>query len=211
VGRKLLLTMLGAGGAAIALGPRLNPLTWLGDLGAGGQSDSLGLGFRIYTVNGIPKFDPSTWKFSMDGMVTTPQSLDLDALKALPQVDQISDFHCVTGWGVKNCTWTGVRLSSLYDLSAPSTDASWLSFYSADGAYVDSLSRDQAASSTVLLAHSLNGQPLTAEQGAPLRLVIPEMYGYKGVKWLNRIELKARQDIGFWEQRGYPADAYLRK
>lgn len=209
VGRKVIIGMLGLGAAGLALGPYINPLSWLSDLGANFDGPGSNLGFRIYTVNGIPKFDPTSWRFTMDGMVGKPLNLSFDDIRALPQIDQTSDFHCVTGWSVKNVAWSGVRLNSLFDLAGASASATSLNFYSSDGVYVDSLSAQQSASPTVLLAHSLNGEPLSAEQGAPLRLVIPEMYGYKGVKWVNRIELKARQDSGYWEQRGYPANAFI--
>mgnify|MGYP001199996383 CR=1 FL=1 len=217
VGRRLLVKMLVVGAAGLAVGPYLNPLNWLSGLGASLDVPSSGLGFRIYTVNGIPKFDPATWKLTLGGTPGgasgsgAPQALSLDDLKALPQVDQTNDFHCVTGWVVKNVVWSGVRLSTLLDSMGIPSSGKWVTFYSGDGEYVDSLSMEQATSPNVLVAHTMNGSPLPAEQGAPLRLVIPEMYGYKGVKWLNRIEIKPTLDIGYWEQRGYPVDAFVKK
>jgi DMSO/TMAO reductase YedYZ molybdopterin-dependent catalytic subunit len=61
----------------------------------------------------------------------------------------------------------------------------------------------------VMLAHSMDNLPLTQAHGAPMRLVIPEMYGYKGVKWLTRIDLVPKLEAGFWEQRGYDVDAWV--
>lgn len=211
VGRRLLLKILAAGAAGLALGPYINPLSWLGALGGGLAGPANGLGFRIYTVNGIPKYDPATFRLALSAPGSPAQSLSIDDVKALPQTDLTRDFRCVTGWVVKNVTWTGVQLSTLLQQMGVPASAAWVSFYSADGQYVDSLSMAQATQPTVLVAHSMNGQPLPAEQGAPLRVVIPEMYGYKGTKWLNRIEAKQTRDIGYWEQRGYPADAYIRK
>jgi DMSO/TMAO reductase YedYZ molybdopterin-dependent catalytic subunit len=60
-----------------------------------------------------------------------------------------------------------------------------------------------------MLAYELDGKPLSRPHGAPARVVLPEMYGYKGVKWLTRMEFVARQPEGFWEQHGYDQDAWV--
>jgi len=61
----------------------------------------------------------------------------------------------------------------------------------------------------VMLATELDGQPLSRPHGSPARVVIPEMYGYKGVKWLARMELVAKQPEGYWEGLGYDQDAWV--
>ena len=67
----------------------------------------------------------------------------------------------------------------------------------------------QTTMPNVMLAHSMDGKPLSQAHGSPMRLVIPEMYGYKGVKWLTRIDLVPKLEPGFWEQRGYDMDAWV--
>ncbi|MFL6040421.1 MAG: molybdopterin-dependent oxidoreductase, partial [Gaiellales bacterium] len=61
----------------------------------------------------------------------------------------------------------------------------------------------------VMVAHSMGGKPLSQAHGAPVRLVIPEMYGYKNVKWLTRIELTRELRPGYWELNGYDVDAWV--
>ena len=61
----------------------------------------------------------------------------------------------------------------------------------------------------MLLAYDMDGRPLTRAHGSPARLVMPAMYGYKGVKWVNRIVVTPAPQIGFWEQRGYDVDAWI--
>jgi len=73
----------------------------------------------------------------------------------------------------------------------------------------DYLTHAQAALPDVLLAYEMDGKSLSRGHGAPLRLVIPEMYGYKGVKWLTRNELVPKLAPGFWEQNGYDIDAWV--
>jgi len=131
-------------------------------------------GWRIYTISGhMPVFDPSTWRLRIGGLVDKPVSLTYDELRALPRVDQVSTFHCVTGCTVNNVHWGGVRMHD------------------------------------VMLAYEMDGKPLPQEHGAPVRLIIPEMYGYKNVKWLGGINLVRKEQLGYWEQLGYDQDAWV--
>ncbi len=122
---------------------------------------------------------------------------------------QISFFQCVTGWAVHNVRWRGVALKTLIDMAGVKPGATHLTFYSGDGRYTDSLSLEQALAADTLLAYELGGQPLLRAQGSPLRLTVPPMYGYKGVKWLERIEFTDRAVAGYWQQRGYDIDAWI--
>jgi DMSO/TMAO reductase YedYZ molybdopterin-dependent catalytic subunit len=166
-------------------------------------------GWRIYTVTSIPHFDPATWKLRIDGLVEQPMELTYADLKALPKAKQTSDFHCVTGWSVPHVHWAGVRFKDILAAAKPLPEARALGFYSADGAYTDSLTWEQAHLPDVMLAYEMDGQPLTRPHGSPARVVIPEMYGYKGTKWVDRIEVRADLLDGFWEQRGYDQNAWL--
>ena len=167
-------------------------------------------GWRIYAVSGsLPGFDETTWRLRVGGLVQSPIALDYASLRALPRAHQISDFHCVTGWTVANVHWTGVRLADVLQRAKPHPQATALRFVSAEQPYVDYLTLKQALLPDVMLAYEMDGQPLPREHGAPLRLVIPEMYGYKGVKWLERIDLVPRAEDGYWEQLGYDRDAWV--
>ena len=147
-------------------------------------------GWRIYTVAAsMPRFTPETWRLRVDGLVGSPQSFSYEQLRALPRVEQVSTFHCVTGWSVQNVHWAGVRLSTVLDRVQAQPGARVVSFTSAEKPYVDTLTSDQARLRDVMLAYEMDGQPLPRVHGAPLRLVIPEMYGYKNVKWVERITL----------------------
>ncbi len=154
-------------------------------------------GWRIYTISGtMPLFDPSSWRLEIDGLVKRPRTLDYRQLKALPKAEQVSTFHCVTGWTVNNVHWGGVRFQSLFDLSL-------------ERPYEDSLTLDQLRLPDAMLAYELGGRPLPRPHGAPARVILPEMYGYKGVKWLTRMEFVARQPAGYWEQNGYDQNAWV--
>ena len=167
-------------------------------------------GWRIYNVNPpMPRFDPARWRLRIDGLVERPTTVSYDEVRALPRVEQTSDFHCVTGWSVLDVAWAGVRLESLFELARPLASASAVGFVSMEQPYADTLTLEQALLPDVLLAYELDGKPLSRPHGAPARMVIPRMYGYKGVKWLSGIRFDREPGLGYWEQRGYDVDGWV--
>jgi DMSO/TMAO reductase YedYZ molybdopterin-dependent catalytic subunit len=167
-------------------------------------------GWRIYTVaSTMPTFDPATWKLGVGGLVEQPVSLGYDELRALPRASQVSSFHCVTGWTVNGVHWSGVRLKDLLAKAKPLPEARAIQFVSAERPYVDYLTMKQALLSDVMLAYEMDGGPLPREHGAPLRLVIPDMYGYKNVKWVEQVNLVPTTQAGYWELLGYDRDAWV--
>jgi len=169
-------------------------------------------GWRIYTIgNSMPNIDPAAYRLTVGGLVSSPRSFSLADLKAMPRAEQVSDFHCVTGWSVSNVRWAGVRLPDLLERAGASSGVSALRFVSAEVPYEDSLTLRQASLGDVMLAYEMDGGPISRPHGAPVRLVMPEMYGYKSVKWVVHIELGSTAQPGFWEQHGYDADAWIGK
>jgi DMSO/TMAO reductase YedYZ molybdopterin-dependent catalytic subunit len=167
-------------------------------------------GWRIYTVSGsMPVFDPQGYRLEIGGLVRRPRSFTYADLLALPHAHQVSTFHCVTGWTVRNVRWSGVRLGHLLEAVEPLPEARAMRFDSLEVPYNDSLTLQQASLHDAMLALELDGAPLSRPHGAPARVVIPEMYGYKGVKWLSGIELVAHQPTGYWEGLGYDQDAWV--
>jgi len=167
-------------------------------------------GWRIYTISGhMPTFDPASWRLNVGGLVEQRLSLTYDDLRALPRVEQVSTFHCVTGWTVKNVHWGGVRIHDVLAGARPLDSGQALRFISMEVPYVDYLTLGQASMHDVMLAYEMDGKPLPREHGAPVRLVIPEMYGYKNVKWLERIDVVPSAESGYWEELGYDRDAWV--
>jgi DMSO/TMAO reductase YedYZ molybdopterin-dependent catalytic subunit len=211
-GRRAFLGLLAAGVTSFAwAGPASRvfaPVTsqfsqLLGDLLPVG-------GWRIYTISGsMPLFDPSSWRLEIGGLVRRPQRLTYDDLRAFPRADQVSTFHCVTGWTVHDVHWAGVRFEHLLARAEPLPSARAIRFVSLEEPYTDSLTLQQATLADVMLAYEMDGKPLTRAHGSPARVVIPEMYGYKGVKWLTRMELVDAQPTGYWEGLGYDQNAWV--
>ena len=140
--------------------------------------------------------------------------LDLtDIRERLPQTSLTRDFQCVTGWRVEDVPWQGVKLADLLDEVGAQPSATHVRFWSFDGVYTETLTLDQARRDDVLIAHRMQGRSVTREHGGPVRLYVAPMYGYKSIKWLERIEvvdaLDDPTDPGYWERLGYDVDAWV--
>lgn len=181
------------------LGPPVDPST----LAGGGMKGR----FRLYFINNrIPQFDPETWRLTVGA-----KSYTWEQFLALPQRELVYNFHCVTGWSVMSITWVGIRLADLLkDAGFPRSPA--LLFHSGDGEYTDSLTWEQAQDPDVMLAFQMDGRRLPRLNGGPVRLLVPQMYGYKSVKWVERITPHDDPDYhGYWQLRGYKVNAYLER
>ena len=154
-----------------------------------------------------PEISHSDWSLTIDGGVEHPRVLDWDDLMSLEQVEDVQDFHCVTTWSRCDLAFTGVRLSTLAALADPHEDVTHLMCYAADG-YTTNISLEEALKDDVLLVHAWDDLPLPREHGGPVRVVTPQLYAWKGAKWVNRIEFMSEDRLGYWEQRGYSNTAY---
>lgn len=122
-----------------------------------------------------------------------PISICQEDLMRLERIEQVSDFNCVATWSYRNVRWSGVRFRDVFEqLVRPQIpQSSLITFvvFRALDEYRAGLPLNDALASDVLLADTLDGEPLTSKHGAPLRLVAPAHYGYKNVKHLHKIEL----------------------
>ena len=193
-------------------------LPWLarlpGDLGRAGRTTGEAArvegAFVTYSAAGfIPKIARSRYTLTVDGDVDAPFTLTYAELTALPAVERTRNFQCVTGWVVPNVRWRGVPLEDHVARARPRAGNRVVEFHSADGVYTDTLADGQVNLGDVLLAYEIDGAPLEAERGGPVRLVVPEMFGYKSVKWVQRVRVTSQVNPGFWEVRGYPVNAWL--
>jgi DMSO/TMAO reductase YedYZ molybdopterin-dependent catalytic subunit len=160
----------------------------------------------VLDLGAQPEVSAQRFRLDIDGAVRRPLSLSLAEFMALPQRDFRSDIHCVTQWSRYDNTWRGVAAGVLLDLVEPLEDARHVVLHGFDG-YATNVRLDQFAAADVLLAHSWEGQPLTAAHGGPVRVVIPRLYFWKSAKWIRRVELTTTDRPGFWERNGYHNNA----
>lgn len=154
-----------------------------------------------------PEIAPVKWKLELAGMIAHPQVLTWGDFQQLEQVEDASDFHCVTGWSKLDIPWRGVRFSTLAALAEPLEAVQHVMCYGSDG-YTTNIPMAEALKDDVLLVHSAEGRPLPAEHGGPVRMITPQLWAWKGAKWICRIEFMAEDEPGFWEQRGYSNTAH---
>lgn len=153
-----------------------------------------------------PQVSIQNWKLRVYGLVEQELNIDWAAFQALPQVMDISDFHCVTRWSQLDMDWQGVRAQDILALAQPKETAKFATLHGYDG-YSTNLPLEALLDDDVIIAHSVLGVPLTLEHGGPVRIIVPKRYAWKGAKWLKAIELHEFDRPGFWEVRGYHNDA----
>jgi DMSO/TMAO reductase YedYZ molybdopterin-dependent catalytic subunit len=216
IGRRVVLGMAGIGALGVVFGAPVDG--WVADVlqplssGTGSGIADLIPGsdyFQLYTVtSGFPEVPPD-YHLVVDGLVDKPLSLTVADLEAMPSTKLVRDFQCVTGWRVPDVHWTGVQLGHLLDHAGVTPEGKAVFFESFDGVYTESLTMDQARLPDVIIAYQMLDAPVTRPHGGPVRLYIPEMYGYKSIKWLSKISVTAVEGTGYWEQYGYDLNAWI--
>jgi DMSO/TMAO reductase YedYZ molybdopterin-dependent catalytic subunit len=159
-------------------------------------------GFPVLDLGVQPEIPLTEWRLKLGGVVENPTELTWDQFNALPQVEDVSDFHCVTTWSKYDCRWGGVAFTTLYELVQPKPEARFVYFTSYDG-YSTNVALEKCLDDDVLIATRFEGQPVLREHGGPARAIIPKLYAWKGAKFVNGITFLAEDKLGFWEVRGY--------
>lgn len=151
------------------------------------------------------------WSVAVEGLVNKPQTYDLDELLKLPQEERIYRLRCVEGWSMV-IPWVGFPLAKLLDMVEPTGQAKYVAFQTLhdpqrmpnqrtgvlDWPYVEGLRLDEAMHPLTILATGLYGETLPAQDGAPIRLVVPWKYGFKSIKSIVKISLVADEPPTTW-------------
>ncbi len=164
-------------------------------------------GWPVLDLGRQPDVKLPQWELVVDGAVEEPLKFSWKQFMDLPQIKDVSDFHCVTTWSKMDVPWEGVQLSTVIALARPKAEASHVMTYAYDG-YTTNLPLEEALKDDVLLVHTVEGKPLAHEHGGPVRIITPQLYAWKGAKWIHRIELLTRDRLGYWELRGYSNTAH---
>ncbi|KAM3098259.1 molybdopterin-dependent oxidoreductase [Phormidesmis sp. 146-12] len=157
----------------------------------------------INTFDQTPQIDPKQYRLQIEGEVNQPMQLNLSDLQALPMTSMVIQHVCVEGWAAI-VQWGGVRLQELLRLAQLKSSARYVYFKSADG-YYESWDLASAMHPQTLMVYQKNGQPLSIDNGAPLRLASPIKLGYKQSKWVTQIVLtnQLMSTKGYWVDQGY--------
>jgi methionine sulfoxide reductase catalytic subunit len=165
-------------------------------------------------ANEAKGFTTSPWTVEVGGLVNKPKTFGIeDLLKLFPQEDRIYRLRCVEAWSMV-IPWTGFTLASLLNMVEPTSDAKFVRFETVfrpeemrgqksqlyPWPYQEGLRLDEAMNDLTILATGLYGEPNVAQNGAPIRLVVPWKYGFKSIKSIVKIELVAEQPATLWNQ-----------
>jgi len=163
---------------------------------------SLTLKWPVLHYGSVPRFDPERWEFRVYGLVESPLALSWREFNSLPRVEVARDFHCVTRWSRFDNHWQGVPVRELLQRSHPKPIATAVMVHAEQGFTANLLLSDLDRDDVLLATHH-NGAALTPEHGYPVRLIVPQLYGWKSVKWVRSFEFIERDAPGFWEKNGY--------
>jgi DMSO/TMAO reductase YedYZ molybdopterin-dependent catalytic subunit len=163
---------------------------------------ALTLKWPVLHYGSVPRFDPATWDFKVTGLVEVPRKLTWGEFNRLPRMTVTRDFHCVTRWSRFDNLWEGVNFREILSLAKPKNTASHVLVH-AEQDFTANVPLADLDRDDVLFATHHDGQPLNADHGYPLRLVVPHLYAWKSVKWVRGIEFLDHDVPGFWERNGY--------
>jgi DMSO/TMAO reductase YedYZ molybdopterin-dependent catalytic subunit len=162
--------------------------------------------FPVLDLGVHPAIPLDEWTLTVQGLIEDPLTLDWPGLNALPQVEDVSDFHCVTTWSKFDCRWGGVAFTTLIEKIKPKPEARYAYFTSYDG-YSTNVPLEICLDDDVLVATRFDGEPISSEHGGPARIIIPKLYAWKGAKFVKSIHFLDKDRLGFWEVRGYSNSA----
>ena len=157
----------------------------------------------VLHAGSVPRaLTPQSYTLELHGAVEAPTTLSFADLLGLPQREISCDIHCVTSWSRLGMRWSGVPFDAIESLVRPKPDVQYVVMECEQG-FTTSLPIGALRDDDVLVAHSADGQPLSADHGGPVRMLVPKRYFYKSAKWLRGLRFVVEDEPGFWEVRGY--------
>ncbi|KPQ33374.1 MAG: sulfoxide reductase catalytic subunit YedY [Phormidesmis priestleyi Ana] len=161
----------------------------------------LAKGFPVLTYGDTPTVSTENWQFTVSGLAPDKTFSWQDFID-MPQSEFTADFHCVTTWSKLDVKWRGVKVTDF--LKEIDVDPSAIHVMEhCYGGYTTNLSMADFAREENFFAHTLFDEPLPAEHGGPMRLVVPHLYAWKSAKWINGLVFLSEMELGFWERNGY--------
>ncbi|WP_410643981.1 sulfite oxidase-like oxidoreductase [Amycolatopsis sp. lyj-346] len=156
--------------------------------------------FPVLSAGPTPRVRTETWEFTVTTEAGEKHSWNWAELMALPSEKPTADIHCVTQWSKLDTRWRGVSIDTL--VGGLGTEADYVMVH-AYGGYTTNLPLADLLDGQAWIAYEYGGKPLTPEHGGPARLLVPHLYFWKSAKWVRGLELKTRDEPGFWENAGY--------
>jgi DMSO/TMAO reductase YedYZ molybdopterin-dependent catalytic subunit len=163
---------------------------------------SLTLKWPVLHEGNVPRVDLRTWDFRVDGLVERPVRLNWEEFNRLPRTEIQCDMHCVTRWSRFDNRFEGILFTEVMKLVMPKPEARF-AIVRGENEYMTNLPLEDLMKPSTIFAFKHDGEPLSAEHGYPVRLIVPHLYLWKSVKWVRGFELVDHDIPGFWEENGY--------
>jgi DMSO/TMAO reductase YedYZ molybdopterin-dependent catalytic subunit len=160
------------------------------------------LGVPIFKAGGMPKIDLQIYVLSVGGLVKKERHFPWQEIQAMSKSRVNCRLTSVSGWSIR-ADWEGIQWSDFLNQISLGPQANHVRFASVGMGYTTAVALEDLENPRVLLAFGVNGDFIEPEYGGPLRMVIPNLWGYKSCKWLGRIDFIDQTEGGYWEDRGY--------
>jgi len=161
----------------------------------------LSKGFPVLTYGETPQVAIEDWQLKVWGLVQ-PKTFSWSEIMAMPKSNFTADFHCVTHWSKLDVQWTGIKVTDFMQFVEVDPQALHIMEH-CYGGYTTNILMEDFLREENFFAYQLFDQPLPADHGGPLRLVVPHLYAWKSGKWINGLEFLDHEQLGFWELNGY--------
>ena len=153
----------------------------------------------------------SNWSIEIAGNVDEPGNWNYEQLQELGTEPMVSTMLCISntvgGDLIGTAEWTGLPMATFLDKIGATGE--YVYFYGDDG-YMTSVPMERCRAEFSWLVWGMNGEPLPTDHGAPVRAIIPGLYGMKSVKWLTKMEVADEDTLGYWEQRSWTNTAVVK-
>ena len=182
-----------------------------GFIGSQGKSDRsirLPLGqhvvadFPVLSAGPTPRIATEKWSFTLKDGIRPVKSWTWAEFNALPQSKMTRDIHCVTTWSKFDTAWGGVLVDDILADACIEPPTDFTLAHSYDG-YTTNVPTADLVGGRAMVALRYEGKPIPPDHGGPARLLVPHLYFWKSAKWVNGLQFTQRDELGFWELRGY--------
>lgn len=159
-------------------------------------------GFPVLSAGPTPRVAMRDWIFTIKVGPRQVAKWTWEEFSALPQTKMTRDIHCVTTWSKFDTAWEGVLIDDILAEAGLEAPTAYTLAHSFDG-YSTNVPLVDLATGKAMVATRYAGKPLAPEHGGPARLLVPHLYFWKSAKWVNALQFTERDELGFWELRGY--------
>jgi DMSO/TMAO reductase YedYZ molybdopterin-dependent catalytic subunit len=159
-------------------------------------------GFPVLSAGPTPRIKTEDWKFTLKDGIRPVKSWNWAEFNALPQSKMTRDIHCVTTWSKFDTAWEGVLVDDILADAGIEPPTGFTLAHSYDG-YTTNVPTADLVVGKAMVALRYEGKPVPPDHGGPARLLVPHLYFWKSAKWINGLQFTQKDELGFWELRGY--------